>query len=158
MLNVARIFTSGFFAECELLSKRENPFPLSLLEANVNSFGISIYPCASLLRPSCCPNTQYTNLDSKFVVHVQVPVKKGEQIFFSYRWVLIFEERAEFITLYIYDYFVFLYIHRLSVSRPIQVRRRYLLNTFNFACSCAACEKGWMELVRISVLMKSGPN
>lgn len=78
---------------------------------------IGIAPIACLFNHSCAPNAFVGTVDNQIVSITTRPVKKGEQIFFSY----IAEQ----------------------FNNSTADRRDYLLKTFGFICECDKCEPNY---------------
>lgn len=79
--------------------------------------GGGIFACASLSNHSCNPNVFRTNFRLTNVIQAIRHIKKGEQIFDSYKVHFAFDPREE--------------------------RQGYLLDHYHFICTCEACDKNW---------------
>ncbi|XP_059470162.1 SET and MYND domain-containing protein 4-like [Neocloeon triangulifer] len=79
--------------------------------------GGGVFACSSLLNHSCNPNVFRTNYGTANVIQAIRHIRKGEQIFDSYK-----------------EHFAF---------DPKQDRQSYLLDHYHFRCMCEACENDW---------------
>lgn len=57
------------------------------VSSGYQSFAFAMYPFACLINHSCVPNAYYHSNAARFVCKVMRPIKKGEQIFITYRYV-----------------------------------------------------------------------
>ncbi|XP_065339628.1 SET and MYND domain-containing protein 4-like [Cloeon dipterum] len=79
--------------------------------------GGGIFSCSSLCNHSCNPNVFRTNYGTANVIQAIRHIRKGEQIFDSYKEHFAFDVKAE--------------------------RQSYLLDHYHFRCTCEACENNW---------------
>lgn len=79
--------------------------------------GNGCYLFCSLINHSCSPNVKRLNVDDKVVLIVSRNIKKGEQLFDSYR--------ATF------------------NNQPKSQRQEGLFNDYGFVCDCDACANDW---------------
>jgi len=79
--------------------------------------GGGIFSCSSLSNHSCNPNVFRTNYGTANVIQAIRHIKKGDQIFDSYKVHFAFDPKEE--------------------------RRSYLLDHYHFKCTCEACENNW---------------
>jgi hypothetical protein len=79
--------------------------------------GGGIFSCSSLSNHSCNPNVFRTNYGTANVIQAIRHVKKGEQIFDSYKVHFAFDPKND--------------------------RQSYLQDHYHFKCSCEACENDW---------------
>jgi SET domain len=79
--------------------------------------GGGIFACASLTNHSCNPNVFRTNFGLTNVIQAIRHIKKGDQIFDSYKVHFAFDPKEE--------------------------RQSYLQDHYHFKCSCEACDNNW---------------
>jgi SET and MYND domain-containing protein 4 len=92
-------------------------------------FGNGSFPFCSLVNHSCAPNAAKVFENGKFVLVVQRPIDKGEQIFDNYGFSF--------------------------TNVPREDRRDELLIQYKFLCKCEACEKNWPILPKLKVSDKA---
>lgn len=89
----------------------------------------------SLMSHYCVPNTALTSSGAKQVHFVIKPIKKNEQIFVSYRWVVLRKVSS--------------FICKNSLSRVFtpnrNERQQALLKDYGFICSCQGCINDYPE-------------
>lgn len=94
--------------------------------------GSGVYPFSSLINHSCSPNLYRVFVDSKQVFIVKKPIEKGQQLFVGYQSVVN--------KLFVQFFFHYFYYFRSNFAvLPRSQRQEFLLNEFQFQCSCEAC-------------------